>query len=269
MSEHPLGRERYHSLLPYLDLVRDLPLHFLRQAAQANKVRCLLVQHPHVLSKLRAEIRDTIGVGPEAQAPTITQLKTLTYLSLILKEGTQSIPSPQTMHLDPIRPNYMSPFHLVLRLYPSVPVNSRTAIRTTSLPTGGGPTGTSPILVRKGEAVGYCVYAMHRRKDIYGPDADEFRPERWEDDALDNVGWGYLPFNGGPRVCLGQEFAMLEAKYTVVRLLQTFEHIEAGAEGFGRAVGEERQVLTLVVSSADGYVVRMRRYHGCDGIESA
>ncbi|KAL3491421.1 cytochrome P450 [Aspergillus germanicus] len=203
----------------------------------------LLVQHPRVLSKLRAEIRDSIGVGPGAQAPTITQLKTFTYLLLVLKE--------------------------VPRLYPSVPVNSRTAIRTTTLPTGGGPTGTSPILVRKGEAVGYCVYAMHRWKDIYGPDADEFRPERWENDELDNVGWGYLPFNGGPRVCLGQEFAMLEAKYTIVRLLQTFEHIEVGAGGFGRAVGEERQVLTLVVSSADGCAVRMRRYDGCDGIESA
>jgi cytochrome P450 len=110
---------------------------------------------------------------------------------------------------------------------------------------------------------------MHRRKDIYGPDADKFRPEWWENDELDNVGWGYLPFNGGPRVCLGQEFAMLEAKYTVVRLLQTFEHIEAGADRFDRAVGEERQVLTLVVSSADGCEVKMRRYHGCDGIESA
>ncbi|KAL2784343.1 n-alkane-inducible cytochrome P450 [Aspergillus keveii] len=181
----------------------------------------LLGQHPRVLSRLRAEISDTIRVGPEAQAPTITQLKTFTYLSLVIKE--------------------------VLRLYPSVPVNSCTAIRTTTLPTGGGPTGTSPILVRKGEAVGYCVYAMHRRKDIYGPDADKFRPERWENDELDNVGWVYLPFNGGPRVCLGQEFAMLEAKYTVVRLLETFEHIEAGADRFDRAVGEERQVLTLVV----------------------
>lgn len=140
-------------------------------------------------------------------------------------------------------------------------MNSRAAEKTTTLPTGGGPAGTAPILVRKGEAVGYCVYAMHRRKDIYGPDAECFRPERWENDALKDVGWGYLPFNGGPRVCLGQEFALLEAQYTVVRLLQKFETIEMAAEKpFKFPIGEESQVLTLVVSSGDGCWVRMKSY---------
>jgi cytochrome P450 len=50
---------------------------------------------------------------------------------------------------------------------------------------------------------------MHRRRDLFGEDAEEFRPERWEDDPMDapdlkNIGWAYLPFNGGPRVCLGR-----------------------------------------------------------------
>jgi len=93
----------------------------------------------------------------------------------------------------------------VLRLYPSVPVNSREAARLTAIPVGGGPDGESPVLVRPGEAVGYCVYAMHRRRDIYGDDAECFRPERWEGDALKDVGWAYLPFNGGPRLCLGRK----------------------------------------------------------------
>jgi cytochrome P450 len=44
---------------------------------------------------------------------------------------------------------------------------------------------------------------MHRRKDIYGEDANEFRPERWE--TL-RPGWEFLPFNGGPRICIGREF---------------------------------------------------------------
>lgn len=46
---------------------------------------------------------------------------------------------------------------------------------------------------------------MHRRKDIYGQDAEEFRPERWEGDSLRDIGWAYLPFNGGPRLCLGRK----------------------------------------------------------------
>lgn len=102
---------------------------------------------------------------------------------------------------------------------------------------------------------------MHRRKDIYGPDADTFRPERWEDPTLlARVGaWGYLPFNGGPQVCLGQEFALLEAGYTVVRILQVFESIEM-AGGDWSVVGQEEQVLTLVVSSGEGCWVRMKKY---------
>lgn len=81
----------------------------------------------------------------------------------------------------------------------------------TTLPTGRGPDGKSPILVRRGEAVGYCVYAMHRRKDIYGPDAEQFRPERWEEENLQNIGWAYLPFNGGPRICLGRTYRTVRA----------------------------------------------------------
>ena len=65
-------------------------------------------------------------------------------------------------------------------------------------------------MVRKGEAVGYSVYVMHRSKKLYGEDANSFRPERWDphvDNAVDlkNIGWGYLPFNGGPRICLGRK----------------------------------------------------------------
>lgn len=45
---------------------------------------------------------------------------------------------------------------------------------------------------------------MHRRPDFYGPDAHAFRPERWEENG--RHGWEYLPFNGGPRICLGRKF---------------------------------------------------------------
>jgi cytochrome P450 len=146
-------------------------------------------------------------------------------------------------------------------LYPSVPVNSRAALKSTILPVGGGRDGKSPVLVRKGEAVGYCVYAMHRRTDIYGQDAKEFRPERWEGGALDKIGYAYLPFNGGPRVCLGQDFAMMEVAYTIARILQCFPRIDVCAEERKTGVvgvGEEKQNLTLVVSSAEGCKVELK-----------
>ena len=98
----------------------------------------------------------------------------------------------------------------VLRLYPPVPINGRVATEATTLPKGGGPDGTRPIMVNKGEAVAYTVYVMHRLKQLYGEDADDFRPERWDPDVnnivdLKNISWGYLPFNGGPRICLGRK----------------------------------------------------------------
>ena len=102
----------------------------------------------------------------------------------------------------------------MLRLYPSVPINSRTALETTTIPTGGGPDGTKPLMIRKGEVVGYSVYVMHRLKNLYGEDADSFRPERWDPDVenevdLTNIGWGYLPFDGRPRICLGRKSFLL------------------------------------------------------------
>jgi cytochrome P450 len=51
--------------------------------------------------------------------------------------------------------------------------------------------------------VAYNVFAMHRRTDLWGKDAKSFRPERWEENA--KHGWEYLPFNGGPRICLGRK----------------------------------------------------------------
>jgi cytochrome P450 len=70
---------------------------------------------------------------------------------------------------------------LVLRLYPAVALNSRRANKDTILPVGGGPDGKAPIYVPKGTVCRWSSYSMHRRADLFGPDADEFRPERWEE----------------------------------------------------------------------------------------
>lgn len=75
----------------------------------------------------------------------------------------------------------------------------------------------------------YSAYSMHRRRDIWGEDANSFNPLRWAPDAPHGPlrpGWAFLPFNGGPRICVGQRYALTEASYAVVRLLQTFSRIE-------------------------------------------
>lgn len=67
-----------------------------------------------------------------------------------------------------------------INLLRSVPLNGRIAVKDTVLPLGGGPDGKSPIHIVAGTQVNYNVFAMHRRKDLYGEDAEEFKPERWE-----------------------------------------------------------------------------------------
>ena len=65
---------------------------------------------------------------------------------------------------------------------------------------------------------------MHRRMDLFGPTVNDFDPSRWE--TWSPVPWTYIPFNGGPRICLGQYFAMTEMAYATARIVQIFERIE-------------------------------------------
>jgi cytochrome P450 len=105
----------------------------------------------------------------------------------------------------------------------------------------------------------FSQYVNSRRKNIYGPDADDFCPERWEGGKLANIGWGYLPFNGGPRQCLGEDFALMQISYAIVRLLLAFSLIALPDGEDVEPVGMERQRLTLVLSSADGCRVKIER----------
>jgi cytochrome P450 len=145
-------------------------------AALLSWMFLMLAKYPSVLQKLRAAIMEEFGTEDAPNKISFNTLKKCHYLRWVMFE--------------------------TLRLYPPGPLNSRVAARHTTLPTGGGPDRKSPIAVRKGEAVNMCVYAMQRRVDLWGEDALEFRPERWEEKKS---AWLFLPFSGGPRTCLGRK----------------------------------------------------------------
>ena len=174
----------------------------------------VLSRRPDIWEKLQSEVGKLGG-----EVPTFAQIKEMKYLRQVLNE-CRNLFSPH--------PQAISNGYAGLRLYPVVPGNARMAIVDTVLPLGGGEDGKSPLFIPAKTDVGWSVFAMHRRKDYYGEDADEFKPERW--DTL-RPGWEYLPFNGGPRICLGQQFALTEASYTTIRLMQEFTEIESRDDG--------------------------------------
>ncbi|KAI5952224.1 hypothetical protein CANMA_005067 [Candida margitis] len=186
-----------------------------------------LSRNPEVWQKLRQEIIENFGEGENAKVESITfeTLKKCEYLKAVLNE--------------------------TLRLYPSVPVNFRTATRDTTLPRGGGPDGTKPIYVPKGSTVAYSVYVTHRLEEYYGKDSREFKPERWEN--IKRLGWAYLPFNGGPRICLGQQFALTEASYVVARLAQMFPTLESQDD-----VYPPKKCVHLTMNLDEGVFVKMK-----------
>jgi cytochrome P450 len=172
-----------------------------------------LAQHPEMVRKLRAEIIETIGLDA---APTYRNLKDMKFLQCVINE--------------------------TLRLYPSVPFNLRIALSDTSLPRGGGPSGEERVGVLKDTIVGYSVLAMQRREDLYPADARPFKfdPDRWL--KWQPKPWTYILFNGGPRICIGQQFALTEAGYTLVRLFQRFESLQ-GFDDPSRACLKSEVVL--------------------------
>ena len=102
---------------------------------------------------------------------------------------------------------------------------NRVALTDTTLPVGGGPDGRSPIYVRAGTMFDTAFYVLHRLPSIWGSNALEFDPERWN--HFKPGAWEYVPFGGGPRGCVGRQKAFTEASYVVVRMMLTFRRIES------------------------------------------
>ncbi|EJF62806.1 cytochrome P450 monooxygenase pc-3 [Dichomitus squalens LYAD-421 SS1] len=159
----------------------------------------LLCQHPHVLKRLREEIVEHVGYQ---RRPTYDDVRNMKYLRAFLNE--------------------------TLRLYPSVPFDIRFSIKEGTLP-NPDPTG-KPIYIPPKTAISYSIFNMHRDPVYWGPTAQEFDPDRFLDERVGKYlvpnPFIFLPFNAGPRICLGQQFAYNEMSFFMIRLLQNFSSME-------------------------------------------
>ncbi|KAG8843002.1 hypothetical protein FRB96_004483 [Tulasnella sp. 330] len=152
----------------------------------------ILARHPEVMAKLRTEIIDQYGV---AEAPEYESMKQLRYLRAVINE--------------------------TLRVFSPVTTNAREYKINGAVPTMDGPM----FIAQKGVKIMWSYPAIHRRKDLWGEDAEDFNPERWMGDRApnDSTEGQFIPFNGGPRICLGMDMAYNKNSFMLIRILQVFD----------------------------------------------
>jgi len=132
----------------------------------------LLAQNPAAEAKLHAEVDAVLA---EKAAPDFDDLERLPYTRMVAEEA--------------------------MRLYPPAYVFSRRALADDQLGPWRMPAGAHIVI---------SPYALHRRPD-YWDEPEAFKPERFAADApSDRPKHAYLPFGGGPRICIGNSFAMME-----------------------------------------------------------
>jgi cytochrome P450 len=150
----------------------------------------LLAQNPLVERKLHAELDAVLG----DRAPTLDDLPKLVYTGHVITEA--------------------------LRLYPAAWGMARLAAEDHEI--AGYP-------VTKGMGVAMAQWVVHRDPRWYDA-PEEFRPERWENDLIKRLPrFAYFPFGGGPRQCIGNAFALMEATLILATIARKFRlHLVAG-----------------------------------------
>ncbi|TGO38021.1 hypothetical protein BHYA_0084g00130 [Botrytis hyacinthi] len=134
-----------------------------------------------------------------------------------------------------------------LRLTPIAPTITRGAVCDTILPRGGGPSGTSPILVKVITLITPNSWVFHRLAPCYRPDPEAFRSEHWDHSRPE---WNYLPFGGGTRMCAERELGLTEMANVLARLVQEWQRVEYRDE-----VAEWVEEIKLSVESGNGVKV--------------
>jgi cytochrome P450 len=141
----------------------------------------LLGRHQAAYDRLIAESAAVL----RGRSPTMDDLPRLPYALAVLKEA--------------------------MRLYPPAYIIGRMATRAVAV---GDET------LRPGDTVFINIYAMHRRADYFA-DPERFEPDRFSSAAEKELPRGaYLPFGGGPRICIGNHFALMEGQLILAALAQ-------------------------------------------------
>lgn len=199
--------------------------HETTATAMVWAVYCLCT-HPHYQTRLREEIRANLPSIDTSTPITAETLDRLPFLHAVCNE--------------------------VLRLHSPVTLTFRQPIKPTSICGQHVPAGTRVIL---------CAGAVNQSRELWGPDAGAFNPERWLGPGKANTGgaasnYAFLTFLHGPRSCIGQAFAKAEFAVLLAGLAGRFEMELEDAK-------REIKIQTgITARPRDGLRVRMRAVEG-------
>jgi cytochrome P450 len=143
----------------------------------------LLAQHPDAEARLHEELDRVIG----ARMPNFADLARLKWTRMVIEEA--------------------------MRLYPPVHTIARTAI---------GEDRIGGVRVPPGAMIAISPYVTHRNPNLW-PEPPSFDPERFRPAAIaQRHRFAYLPFGGGPRICIGNSFALVEAMVIIAAIAQRY-----------------------------------------------
>ncbi|KAJ7136718.1 cytochrome P450 [Mycena epipterygia] len=213
-------------------------------------------------SEIAAQLRAVFIAGEDTSGGTLGWiLYKLAQMGDFQKDLREEISAACANHID--EPDYdrmpllNAIINEVLRLYSPLPLAERVAVADCVIPlsqpiiTTAGEEITQ-IPIKKGQYVYVAIASYHRLPSLWGADAHEFRPARWlKKDTCKGPALGphasLLAFLGGPGVCLGWRFALLELQVFVVELLRNFVVTIPEGNSVRPCIA-----ITLVPKTADG-----------------
>ncbi|KAH9204679.1 cytochrome P450 [Leptodontidium sp. 2 PMI_412] len=180
-----------------------------------------LCNHPAVLKKLREEIDEGYKSGALTEPISFKQAQTLQYFQAVIKECLRCMPATG----------------LVLQRV---------------VPEGGAT--LAGRFFPAGTLVGISAWVAHANKDVFGADAETFRPERWleSSEVVKARDAYFMSFGSGPRTCLGKNISLLEISKVIPTLVRNYD-FEPGA------LGQKLQTDNCWFIKPHGFKCRIRK----------
>lgn len=157
-------------------------------AHAASLVILMLAMYPHYQDRVVEELNDIFGNLPVDCPITMEHINKMIFLEQIMRES--------------------------MRLFPSGPFLARHCTEPIEISNCTIPAGVEVIL---------SVATCHRRKDVWGDDADEFNPDHFSSEQMSKRNpCSYMAFSQGPRNCIGVRFAYISLKIMLAKLLRKY-----------------------------------------------